>query len=194
MFSPAGFLDQETLKPFYSVTGTDQSSLKYTPGAERIPNNWYTRAAGDTYDVLFFCVGLQDPRTISYGSVDVWREHRDRELFYWGRGWKPESQYFTPLSMTANQMPLDRCTRAEFARKSTNRNLTGNKGGLYNSEILLQGNNLACFLFRSVAVAAPDLVRHAGVLSNIQVALSQFNNAVAQAVSSFGCPRLSQYS
>jgi len=44
-----------------------------------------------------------------------------------------------------------------------------------------------------VAVAAPDLIRNAGVLSNVEGALSQVNNAVAQAVSSFGCPQLSQY-
>jgi len=44
-----------------------------------------------------------------------------------------------------------------------------------------------------VAVAAPDLIRNAGVLSNVEGALSKVNNAVGQAVSSFGCPQLSQY-
>jgi len=44
-----------------------------------------------------------------------------------------------------------------------------------------------------VAVAALDLIRNASVLSNVEGALSKVNNAVGQAVSSFGCPQLSQY-
>ena len=48
---PEGFLDRNTLKSFYAMTGTDDSNMVYTPGFERIPNNWYTRAIGDPYDV-----------------------------------------------------------------------------------------------------------------------------------------------
>ena len=33
------------------MTGTDDSNMVYTPGTERIPDNWYTRAADDPYDV-----------------------------------------------------------------------------------------------------------------------------------------------
>ena len=58
---------------------------------------------------------------------------------------------------------------------------------------MLEGNNFACFLFQSVAVAAPDLIRDTGVLAEIESAIAQVNNAVAQAVRSFGCPQLSQY-
>ena len=50
---PEGFLDQNTLKSFYAMTGTDDSNMVYTPGFERIPDNWYTRAIGDPYDVPF---------------------------------------------------------------------------------------------------------------------------------------------
>jgi len=70
---PDGFLDRGTLKSFYSMTGADQSSLKYTPGAERIPNNWYTRAAGDPYSVPFFISDFktlvqQHPELLTFGG------------------------------------------------------------------------------------------------------------------------------
>ena len=58
---PEGFLDQGTLKSFYAMTGTDDSNLEYTPGAERIPENWYTRAVGDPYDIPLV---LQDISTL----------------------------------------------------------------------------------------------------------------------------------
>ncbi|KAI5198460.1 Cloroperoxidase [Aureobasidium subglaciale] len=48
---PAGKLNGEVLKSFYAITGND-GNFKYTPGYERIPENWYTRNALDPYDVL----------------------------------------------------------------------------------------------------------------------------------------------
>ena len=50
-----------------------------------------------------------------------------------------------------------------------------------------------CFLYQSVAIAAPDLIRNEGVISDITSAVAQVNQAVAQAVSGLGCPQLSQY-
>lgn len=58
---PEGFLDRSTLKSFYAMTGTDDSNLEYTPGTERIPENWYTRAVGDPYDIPSL---LQDISTL----------------------------------------------------------------------------------------------------------------------------------
>lgn len=49
---PAGKLDGEVLKSFYAITG-DDGNFTYTPGYERIPENWYTRNQLDPYDVLF---------------------------------------------------------------------------------------------------------------------------------------------
>lgn len=45
---PQGRLDQDVLKSFFSVSG-ESDSLQWTPGHERIPNNWYRRATNDTY-------------------------------------------------------------------------------------------------------------------------------------------------
>lgn len=39
---PGGTLTRATLKSFFSVTG-EPGSFVYTPGHERIPNNWYRR-------------------------------------------------------------------------------------------------------------------------------------------------------
>ena len=50
---PEGFLDRNTLKSFYAMTGSDDSNLTYTPGAERIPENWYKRAPDDLYEAPF---------------------------------------------------------------------------------------------------------------------------------------------
>ena len=41
---PEGRLDRETLKAFYSITG-DSGSFQYTPGYERIPENWVSTKA-----------------------------------------------------------------------------------------------------------------------------------------------------
>lgn len=49
---PEGRLDGEVLKSFYAITG-DDGDFTYTPGWERIPDNWYTRNIADPYDVPF---------------------------------------------------------------------------------------------------------------------------------------------
>ena len=69
---PEGFLDRDTLKSFYGITG-EEDSLRYTPGTERIPNNWYTRAIDDPYTGLFFAsdlknLVLQHPELAAFGG------------------------------------------------------------------------------------------------------------------------------
>lgn len=44
---PEGYLNGNVLKSFFSVTGDSPSNFKYTPGYEKIPDNWYKRAIGD---------------------------------------------------------------------------------------------------------------------------------------------------
>ena len=43
---PNGILDKETLKSFFAITENADGTLKWTPGYERIPNNWYRRPLG----------------------------------------------------------------------------------------------------------------------------------------------------
>ncbi|EHL00900.1 hypothetical protein M7I_3295 [Glarea lozoyensis 74030] len=69
---PEGRLDQETLKSFFSVTGTP-GNFKWTEGYEKIPDNWYKRAIGDEYTIPFFLTDLlaaaaQYPKFLSIGG------------------------------------------------------------------------------------------------------------------------------
>ncbi|KAK5118162.1 hypothetical protein LTR85_008142 [Meristemomyces frigidus] len=49
---PEGRLNGEVLKSFYAITG-DDGDFTYTPGHERIPDNWYTRNALDQYTIPY---------------------------------------------------------------------------------------------------------------------------------------------
>ncbi|XP_018916952.2 uncharacterized protein [Bemisia tabaci] len=46
-----GFLDQETLKSFYAISG-EGDKMTYMPGHERIPSIWYKRHFTDEYTVV----------------------------------------------------------------------------------------------------------------------------------------------
>ena len=52
---PEGRLNGEVLKSFYAMSGED-GDFTYTPGHERIPDNWYTRNQLDAYSVLFLSI------------------------------------------------------------------------------------------------------------------------------------------
>lgn len=49
---PEGRLDGFNLKSFYAITG-DDGDFTYTPGHERIPENWYTRNVLDQYTLPY---------------------------------------------------------------------------------------------------------------------------------------------
>ncbi|TKA75717.1 hypothetical protein B0A49_03195 [Cryomyces minteri] len=61
-------------------------------------------------------------------------------------------------------------------------------GGVYNSQTLLQGNNLMCFASQAAQQGAPDLLK--GVFADTTAALSKLSGAVASATSGLGCPQL----
>ncbi|KAL9616515.1 MAG: hypothetical protein Q9160_008631 [Pyrenula sp. 1 TL-2023] len=70
--APEGILDGETLKSFYSIEGT-YPDFTYTPGHERIPDNWYKRNPVDYYTIPYFSVdlnamALQHPEFLSVGG------------------------------------------------------------------------------------------------------------------------------
>lgn len=69
---PEGVLNKEVLKSFFSISG-DDDNLQYTPGNERIPDNWYKRAIGDEYTIPFFSTdlnlaALQHPEFLEIGG------------------------------------------------------------------------------------------------------------------------------
>ena len=54
------------------MTGSDDSNLIYTPGTERIPENWYKRAVGDPYDDVTFMSNFktlvqEHPELLAFG-------------------------------------------------------------------------------------------------------------------------------
>ncbi|KAL9101911.1 MAG: hypothetical protein Q9163_002877 [Psora crenata] len=69
---PEGLLTGNVLKSFYAVTG-DYPNFQYTPGHERIPDNWYKRNLVDYYTILDLIVdinlmALQHPEFLSVGG------------------------------------------------------------------------------------------------------------------------------
>lgn len=69
---PEGYLDEDTLKSFFAVTG-ESGSFEHEPGHERIPDNWYRRAFGDEYSIPFFVLdlnfaALEHPEFLSIGG------------------------------------------------------------------------------------------------------------------------------
>ena len=54
---PEGILNQDVLKSFFSISG-NSGSFTWTPGNERIPDNWYKRAIGDEYTIPYFALDL----------------------------------------------------------------------------------------------------------------------------------------
>ena len=51
--NPEGILNKEVLKSFMSISGPE-NNLKWTPGHEKIPDNWYKRNQADEYSVTYF--------------------------------------------------------------------------------------------------------------------------------------------
>lgn len=69
---PDGQTTPEIFKTWFSVSGPDDN-LAYTPGHERIPENFYTRAADDPYEVNRFAEDIayfiaQHPETATIGG------------------------------------------------------------------------------------------------------------------------------
>ena len=70
---PEGLIDANTLKSFYAMTGTDGNNLTYTPGGERIPENWYTFAPETPYTIPSLFEDLatiiqQHPELLAFGG------------------------------------------------------------------------------------------------------------------------------
>lgn len=69
---PEGILNKEVLKSFFAITG-EGNDMTYTPGYERIPQNWYKRAIGDEYTIPFYATdlnlaALQYPQFLEVGG------------------------------------------------------------------------------------------------------------------------------
>ncbi|KJX94397.1 oxidase like protein [Zymoseptoria brevis] len=81
---PEGVLNKANLKSFMSIEG-DENNLRWNPGHERIPDNWYKRNQADEYSIPYFfsdvryfaetqpeilAVGCNQGRVNSYNGID----------------------------------------------------------------------------------------------------------------------------
>ncbi|TVY51306.1 Aromatic peroxygenase-like protein [Lachnellula cervina] len=71
--NPEGYLNGDVLMSFFAMTKNDDGSFTYTPGNERIPDNWYKRAIGDEYSIPFLTLdtvsaALKYPKFLSVGG------------------------------------------------------------------------------------------------------------------------------
>ena len=69
---PEGLLTGDVLKSFYSISG-DYPDFTYTPGHERIPDNWYKRNPVDYYTLPYLAIdinvmALEHPQFLSVGG------------------------------------------------------------------------------------------------------------------------------
>ncbi len=69
---PEGVLDGETFKSFNAITGT-YPNFQYTPGHEKIPDNWYKRNLVDYYTIPYLAIdtnvmALAHPEFLSVGG------------------------------------------------------------------------------------------------------------------------------
>jgi len=59
---------------------------------------------------------------------------------------------------------------------------------VFNATTLLEGNNLACFVYQAASLAAPDILK--GLYADITKPLAMLSNATENALSGLECPQL----
>lgn len=163
---PEGALDQAVLKSFFSITG-NSGSFTWTPGNERIPDNWYKRAIGDEYTIPYFNMDLLAAAE-KYPKLYV-------HSFINNGTWLISYS----LDVGGNTGKVSTFTGVDIS------NLTG---GVYNAQNLLTGNNAQCFAYQAAQQAAPDILK--GLFSNTAAALSKLNDAISTVLSELSCPQL----
>ena len=169
---PDGFLSASTLQSFFAVSGSESAPV-YTPGYERIPENFYKRNPAAEYTTVDFGTDL------GY----VYSQH-PADLAFGGNTGTVNS--FTPIDV--ENMTVRILSSVSLFSLSQNTNLTQN--AVYNVQTLGQSNNLACFMYQNSAQELPDLIVRSGVLSDITGVLNTFNAVLGPVLSDLECPQL----
>ena len=89
------------------------------------------------------------------------------------------SQYPNVLTVGGNTGEVNTFTPLDFD------DLTG---GVFNTATLLEGNNLACFVYQVASLAAPDILK--GLYADVTKPLAMLNDATNNALSGLSCPEL----
>lgn len=66
--------------------------------------------------------------------------------------------------------------------------ITSLTGGVYNSQTLLKGNNLACFAYQNAQQAAPDILK--GLFTSITKPMAKLTGALNKVMANLDCPQL----
>lgn len=148
--NPQGVLNQEVLKSFFAIEG-ERNNFTHNPGWERIPENWYKRAIGDEYSIVYL----------------------ETDSLYFA------AQYPNVLTVGGNTGKVNTFTPLNFE------DLTG---GVFSAANLLEGNNLACFVYQAASLGAPDLLKT--LYTDITAPLAMLNNATKGALNGLSCPQL----
>lgn len=61
-------------------------------------------------------------------------------------------------------------------------------GGVFNSQTLLEGNNLQCFAYQALQQGSPDILK--GLFSDITKPLSMLTDQINSIIGGLGCPQL----
>ena len=170
---PEGFLNQDVLKTFFAVSGT-QGNLQYQRGHERIP-------------CVLLVTALGRPRTDSPHPVTMSSEN-------WYR--RPIGAEYTIPAFTVEAVELQLAVPERVAvggntgttNSFTPVNLGDLTGGVYNSQNLLQGNNLVCFGYQVLLTAVPDILK--GLVGDVTSALNVLTSRVAPSFAQLNCPQL----
>lgn len=159
---PNGILDKETLKSFFAITEATDGTLSWTPGYERIPDNWYypmpqaqaKSLPGSRYRRPLGAVNEYSPASFAQDLVQM-------------AAVVPET-----VSIGGNTGEVNTFTGVDLG------NITG---GAYQTSDLTNPTKFVCFFYQLSLAIVPDFLRSealgtalAGALSLLQTEISPF--------------------
>ena len=187
--NPGGFLSKDVLKTFYSVAG-EPGSFVWTPGHERIPNNWFV------LNILLFgytvSLKCRYKRPSPLEITDIVLDALENNAMYPGQiaigGNTGTVNTFTGVDL-GNLVSITKLLRGTEMNEADM--IGAQTGGVFNAVNLLEGNNLACFLIQATQQAIPGQL--SGIISNIGALVQWLVNELQPITSNLNCPQLAVF-
>ncbi|KAI4194513.1 MAG: hypothetical protein LQ350_007720, partial [Teloschistes chrysophthalmus] len=168
---PEGYLDKETFKSFFAVSGTPGQFI-YRHGYERIPDNWYKRPIGDEYTIPE-CVPPFPPIVKTATLTAAFLDSFLIDVLEYA------AQDPRLLSVGGNTGTTNSFTGVD---------ITALTKGVFNGATLLEGNNLQCFIFQLVQAEASGFVT--GLYEDVTAALKPLTDVISKNLNGLSCPQL----
>ena len=173
--NPVGYLSSEVLQSWFGVEGTS-GNYKVVENSERIPENWVSKPNSRPSFFLSFSPLFHNTYTnVCTNSPPQYR--RAIEYPY-------DTPYFVADALAAAALHpkfLNVGGNTGTPNSFVGVDVADLSGGLFNSASLLEGNNLACFVYQVAAQAKPDLLLGA---------LTALTDIVGDLVGTLACPEL----